>query len=218
MNRRPIPLAVTALAVAAGLSLSACGGEGSDGGGDKPIAGAGQEGGEESGSPTASPKADPDRPKIELPADLTMTFEGGETGDAVKDAVLADSAERMRGVNAVIAGTAPESVLGHYNTGKALEAAASWVAQFEKAEATVTGEVRYYDRKVALDGKKAATLSFCADESKGFSKDAKTDKVSKTPVSKNSYVFYNTRLDLNGAGTWQTSQIVSTRGSKQCQP
>lgn len=213
MNRRPNARAVTALALAAGLLLSACGDEG----GDKPIAGAGQEGGQKSGSPTASPKTGPERPKIELPADLTMTFEGGETGDAVKDAVLTDSAERMRGVNAVIAGTAPESVIAHYNTGKALQAAVSWVGRFEKAGATVTGEVRYYDRKVALDGKKTATLSFCADESKGFSKDAKTDKVSRTPVSKSSYVFYNTRLDRNGAGTWQTSQIVSTRGAEQCQ-
>lgn len=147
-----------------------------------------------------------------------MTFEGGKSGDAVKDAVLADSAERMRAVNAVIAGTAPENVLGHYNTGKALEAAASWVGEFEKAGATVTGEVRYYDREVTLDGKKAATLSFCADESKGFSKDAETGKVSKTPVSKNSYVFYNSRLERNDAGTWQTTQIVSTRGAGQCQP
>ncbi|MET8617076.1 hypothetical protein [Streptomyces albidoflavus] len=217
MNR-PTPLAMTALAVAAGLSLAACGGGGTGEEGEKPIAGAGQEGGGESASPTASPEAGPDRPKIDLPADLTMTFEGGKSGDAVKDAVLADSAERMRAVNAVIAGTAPENVLGHYNTGKALEAAASWVGEFEKAGATVTGEVRYYDREVTLDGKKAATLSFCADESKGFSKDAETGKVSKTPVSKNSYVFYNSRLERNDAGTWQTTQIVSTRGAGQCQP
>ncbi|MEU2593460.1 hypothetical protein ABZ630_22190, partial [Streptomyces albidoflavus] len=89
MNR-PTPLAMTALAVAAGLSLAACGGGGAGEEGEKPIAGAGQEGGGKSASPTASPEAGPDRPKIDLPADLTMTFEGGKSGAAVKDAVLAD--------------------------------------------------------------------------------------------------------------------------------
>ena len=86
------------------------------------------------------------------------------------------------------------------------------------AEASLTGEARYYDRNVTLKNKNTALLSFCADESKGFSKDKKTGKADKTPVTKNSYVLYNTRLEKNSSGTWQTSQIISTRGAAQCQP
>ncbi|EST30591.1 hypothetical protein M878_17905 [Streptomyces roseochromogenus subsp. oscitans DS 12.976] len=137
----------------------------------------------------------------------------------MKDAALADSAERMRAVDAAITGTDPKGeALAYYNTGKALEAALSWVAQFQKADATITGEVRYYDRKVMLKSKTSASLTFCADESKGFSKDEKTHKIAKTPVTKNGYVLYNTRLDKNSDGVWRTSQIISARGAAQCQP
>ncbi|MER5224031.1 hypothetical protein [Streptomyces flaveus] len=219
MNRRPTLLAAITLTAAAALTLSACGGGDSDSskGNDK-IAGA-DTGAEKSASPSASAADSAERPKIELPSDVTMVFEDADTGDPVKDAVLADNAERMRAVNAAITGTDPKGeALGYYNTGKALEAALSWVGQFKDAGATITGEARYYDRKVTLQSETSAVLAFCADESKGFSKDKKTNKIAKTPVTKDSYVQYNTKLDKNADGVWQTSQILSTRGAAQCQP
>jgi hypothetical protein len=217
VNRRPTLLAAIALTAAAALSLSACGSDDSSKGNDK-IAGA-DTGNEKSASPSSSPSTKTGRPKIELPSDLKLVFEDTQTGDPVKDAVLADSAERMRSVDAAITGTDPKGeALSFYNTGKALEAALSWVAQFKEADASLTGEARYYDRSVTLKGKTSAVLTFCADESKGFSKDKKTKVVSKTPVTKNSYVLYNTRMDKNSDGVWQTSQIISTRGAAQCQP
>ncbi|KUN01553.1 hypothetical protein AQI95_31720 [Streptomyces yokosukanensis] len=216
--RRPRLLTTAAAGAAALLLLSGCGGGGGGSKSKDKISGA-DPGAVSSASPTASATSSSGRPKITLPSDLTLTFEDSNTGDAVKDAVLADSAERLRAVDAAIAGTDPKGeAVAYYNTGKALEAALSWVAQFQKADATVTGEVRYYDRKVALKSKTSATLIFCGDESKGFSKDKKTHKIAKTPVTKNSYVLYNTRLDKNSDGVWQTSQIISVRGAAQCQP
>ncbi|MET8134992.1 hypothetical protein ABZV24_24105 [Streptomyces sp. NPDC005251] len=200
------------------MLLTACGG-----GGDKPkandkIAGA-DTGGATSAAPGPSATQSTGRPKIELPSDLTLTFEGSKTGDSIKDAVLADNAERMRAVDAAIAGTDSKgAALGYYNTGKALEAALTWVNQFKDTGSTLTGEARYYNRTVTLEGKTSASLTFCADESKGYSKDKKTNKINKTPVTKNSYVLYNTRLDKSSEGVWQTSQIISTRGAAQCQP
>ncbi|MFI1414864.1 hypothetical protein ACH4Y0_33775 [Streptomyces sp. NPDC020707] len=221
MNRRPTLLAAITLTAAAALTLSACGGDSDskdkDKGNDK-IAGTGT-GKEKSTSPTAGAADVADRPEITLPSDLKLTFETKKTGDAVKDAVLADNAERMRAVDAAITGTDPEGeALAYYNTGKAREAALTWVKQFKDANASLTGEARYYDRTVTLKSETEALLSFCADESKGFSKDKETGKADKTPATKNSYVHYNTRLDKNSAGTWQTSQIISTRGAAQCQP
>ncbi|MGA5523343.1 hypothetical protein [Streptomyces pseudogriseolus] len=213
VNRRPTILTALALTAAAALTLSACGSDHGEAGGTE------AERGNKPASPSTSADPSPDRPEIRLPADLKLTFEGGETGDPVKDAILADNAERMRAVDAAITGTDPEGkALAFYNTGKALQAALDWVAQFEEAGATLTGEARYYDREVTLKGEDSATLIFCADESKGFSKDKKTDEVHKTPVTENSYVLYNTRLDRNTDGVWQTSQIVSTRGAAQCRP
>ncbi|MEU4167492.1 hypothetical protein AB0F46_11460 [Streptomyces sp. NPDC026665] len=218
MNRRSRLFVTAAVGASAVLLLSACGG-----GGDKPkandkIAGA-DTGDKKSASPSASATQAAGRPRIELPSDLTLTFEGAKTGDDTKDAVLADSAERMRAVDAAITGTDPKGEgIGYYNTGKALEAALTWVNQFKEAGSTLTGEARYYDRTVTLNGKTSASLTFCADESKGYAKDKKTNKVNKTPATKNSYVLYNTRLDKSSDGVWQTSQIISTRGAAQCQP
>jgi hypothetical protein len=219
VNRRPTLLAALALTATAALTLSACGSDDASTTKDSDkIAGA-DTGGEKPASPSASAPVSANRPKIELPADLKLTFEDAETGDPVKDAVLADSAERMRAVDAAITGTDPKGeALAYYNTDKALEAALSWVAQFEKAGATLTGEARYYDRRVTLKSETHAVLSFCADESKGFSKDKTTSEIARTPVTKNSYVLYNTRLDRNSEGVWQTSQIISQRGADRCQP
>ncbi|MET9405629.1 hypothetical protein ABZX90_07580 [Streptomyces sp. NPDC002935] len=218
MNRRPRLLATAVVGATAALLLTACGGGDDEPKGNDKIAGA-DTGGETSASPSASATESAGRPKIELPSDLTLTFEGSKTGDSIKDAVLADNAERMRAVDAAITGTDLKGeALGYYNTGKALEAALTWVQQFKDAGATLTGEARYYDRTVTLKGKASASLTFCADEGKGYSKDKKTGKINKTPVTKNSYVFYNTRLDKSSEGVWQTSQIISTRGAAQCQP
>ncbi|MFE9306135.1 hypothetical protein ACIQCF_11465 [Streptomyces sp. NPDC088353] len=218
MNRRPTRLLTTVVAgTAAAVLLAGCGGGDGDSKANDEIAGA-DTGAETPASPTPTATA-AGRPKIELPSDLTLVFEDTKTGDPVKDVVLADSAERMRAVDAAITGTDPKGeALAYYNTGKAREAALSWVAQFKEAGATLTGQARYYDRKVTLRSGTSAALIFCADESKGFSKDKKTQKIAKTPVTKNSYVLYNTRLDKNSDGVWQTSQIISTRGAAQCQP
>jgi hypothetical protein len=218
VTRRPHLLTTVAAGATAVLLLAGCGGGGGGSKSNDKIAGA-DTGSAAPASPSASASAAAGRPKIELPSDLKLIFEDTKTGDPVKDAVLADNAERMRAVDAAITGTdAKGQAVAFYNTGKALEAALSWVAEFKKAGATLTGVARYYDRKVTLSSKTSATLSFCADESKGFSKDKKTGKIAKTPVTKNSYVLYNTSLAKNSDGVWQTSQIISTRGAGQCRP
>ncbi|MEU1333652.1 hypothetical protein [Streptomyces sp. NPDC005865] len=216
MNR-PLRLATAALTAAAALLLTSCGSDDDTSKDDDKIAGA-DGGGEKSSSPSG-PAASADRPKIELPTDLTMTFDAANTSDPVKKAVLADNEQRMRAVNAAITGTDPKSeALGFYNTGKALEASVTWVDKFKDAGLSLSGEIRYYNRQVTLKDKKTATLTFCADEGKGYTKKKSTKKVNKTPVTKNSYVAYNTQLVKNADGTWQTSQIFSTRGAVQCQP
>ncbi|MGW8632045.1 hypothetical protein [Streptomyces sp. NPDC055793] len=216
--RRPAVLAALSLTAVGALTLSACAGDSSASEEERKAGADTGSGASVSPRPSSSSSAETGRPEIELPPDLRLTFEDGTTGDAAKDAVLADSAERMRAVDAAIAGTDPAGeAVGFYNRGKALGAAVSWVAQFEKANATLTGEVRYFDRKVALKDEDSAVLTFCADESKGFSKDKATGEVAKTPVTRNSYVLYNTRLDKTSDGVWQTSQILSTRGVGECQ-
>ncbi|MFE9371803.1 hypothetical protein ACFYM2_18805 [Streptomyces sp. NPDC006711] len=217
MNRRTLP-AAAALTATAALLLTACGGHSGPKNADK-IAGADQTGAKPSASApaSASPSAVAGRPTVQLPTDLTMKFEAENTGDPVKDAVLADGAERMRAVNGAIAGTDPKyAALNYYNAGKALEASSTWVEKFKKAGLSMTGSVSYFDRKVTLNADKSASLTFCADESKGYTKDIKSGKVNVTTPSKNDFILYSTRLEKNAAGVWQTTRIVSTAGAAPC--
>ncbi|MBT2399771.1 hypothetical protein J7E89_28370 [Streptomyces sp. ISL-100] len=173
----------------------------------------------ESPTPSATPSGTSDRPKIELPPDDKLVFIPEKTGNAVKDAILADNAERMRATDAAIAGTDPKYVaLNFYNSGRALEAASNWVEEFKAAGLTITGTVRYSDRRVTLNKDGTASLTYCADESKGFNKNLKTGKIDVIPPNKDSYVSYSTKLEKNSDGVWQTTRIISKRGAAQCQP
>ncbi|MGW0077724.1 hypothetical protein ACWDU9_21280 [Streptomyces cellulosae] len=85
MNRRPVLL--TALALTATLALAACGSEDTD----VPTKGSDKTTGSTVPTPTTSAPASDPRPAIELPGDLSYTFDWPKTGDMEKDAVLADS-------------------------------------------------------------------------------------------------------------------------------
>ncbi|EGJ75031.1 putative lipoprotein [Streptomyces sp. Tu6071] len=214
MKCRSVAYVLTA--VVCGAGLAACGSD--DGGGkdDKTVAGAEEKTTRPAPSPSASASA-VKRPEIKLPKDISMTFEGGKTGDAAKDKALADSAERMRALNAVIAGTDPGGkALAVYTTGTATEASASWINQFKDAGLTITGQFRYYDRKATVNDDGTATVVFCADESKAYAKEEKTGKVRRTTPSDEDFIIYNTRLAKNDDGIWQTTQVISKAGVKQC--
>ncbi|AGI90307.1 Lipoprotein [Streptomyces albidoflavus] len=218
VNRRSLP--AVSLAVAAALALSACGGGDGKSGEDDKIAGADGGGGSSAApEPGASPEAE--RPAIKLPTDMKNVFEGGGTGDPVAEAVLRDSEGRINSLDEAIHTRSLERpAFGFYNTGDAARGAAVWVQGFYDDKITWTGTVRYYDRKVTVEGKKKdkATLSYCADESKAFNKDLKSGKVSDAvDGSGDSLVAYTTRLVKNDKGVWQTTDVYSKRGTSPCQ-
>ncbi|MFD4523057.1 hypothetical protein ACFWP7_03780 [Streptomyces sp. NPDC058470] len=218
MNRRPRLLATAAFAAATALVLTGCGGGDGDSADNDRIAGA-DTGGETSASPSASASVAADRPKIELPSDLTYTFTPDQTGDAVKDAVLKDNAEFIRALDAAIDAQNPRlPALEFYTEGEGAVAAQQWVESYTDAKWTVTGSVRYFDRQVTVRSEDSASLSYCADESKGFSKVIKTGEVKKTKVTKDSYVAYGVQVEKNEKGVWELVKIASTRGADRCQP
>ncbi len=214
MNRRSLPVAA-ALAAAAALLLSACGSDDEPAGNDK-IAGA-EQGDKSSPSPSGTPAGSADRPEIKLPADVKDSFEGWKTGDATKDAVLSDAANAKTAVNvAATSRDTDEPAMSFYNQGDALRDAAKWVQWFVDNKTTYTGTIRYYSPKIELFDSKSAGVVYCSDESKAYNKDPETGKIDKTPATKKSFILYNTRLEKNDAGVWQTTDIVSQRGHKTC--
>jgi hypothetical protein len=219
VNRRPTLLTAITLTAAAALTLSACGSDDSskDKDNDK-IAGA-ETGDEKSPSPTADASDSGDRPKITFPSDAKNVFEDQKTGDATKDAVLADSALSVNSVDeAIFEGDTGTKALGFYNTGKALESSITFVQQYIDGGDTWVGVTRYFDYKVTLSGSDKAYVTYCSDESKSYIKDRKTGKVDKSPATADSYVLYNTSLTKNDKGVWQTTNIASNGGDKACQP
>ncbi|MFF2365897.1 hypothetical protein ACFVU0_24825 [Streptomyces sp. NPDC058122] len=218
MNRRSRLLATVAVGASAALLLTACGG-----GGDKPkandkIAGA-DTGDKTSATPSASATQSTDRPKIELPADLHYTFEWRKTGNKGKDAVLADGELFIKATDQAIANQdALDPAYRFYSAEELAAATQKYVQRFVDHKARTTGTYRFYDESVTLQGDGAAALTYCEDQGKAYNKYVKTGKVDKTPVTKNSYIFYNTTLKQNSDGVWVTQDMLSERGSAKCQP
>ncbi len=217
MNRS-IRLATSTLTACAALLLTACGGSDDDKDNGK-IAGA-DTGTKKSASPSPTATADGiDRPEIKLPADMRNVFEGRETGDAVKDAILADNERRINAVDAALAsGDVKHSAIAFYTTDRALMGLSDYTKRAVAKDISWTGTTRYFDRQVTVFGKTSAAVTYCADESRSNPKDRRTNKVTKVKTSPDSYVYYNTAVTKNEDGVWQTRDLSEDRGAQRCQP
>ncbi|MFJ4832885.1 hypothetical protein ACIP79_23720 [Streptomyces sp. NPDC088747] len=218
MKRRSLPVAV-AFAATATLLLASCG-SGNDKSSDSDkIAGADEAGAEASASPSVSPSATAGRPKITLAKDMANVFEGGQTGDPTKDAILYDNTQAVSAMDeAIYTRSLQKPSFGTYLAGDAAKDAAVWVQGFFDDGITWTGKVRYYNREITSLKADTATLTYCSDESKSFNKDLKTGETSGAVSDPDDYVvFYNTRLQKNSKGIWQTTDLISKRGATQCQ-
>lgn len=206
---------VAGVAVVAVL-VAGCGGSVEPKGTDE-IAGVGE--GAEAAPETSPPDDGIVRPKVSLPQGDKLVFSPRSTGDARTDAVLRDNAEYLRAIDEAIGDQDPRSkAVAFYSKGSAYLDSVDWIGGFVEEGTTVTGTVRYVDREVSFSEDGSAGLTYCGDESKGYTKDLKTKKVNVTPVTKDSYIFYSDRLRKNAKGVWHTTKSTSERGSKECQP
>ncbi|MGW0569695.1 hypothetical protein [Streptomyces tauricus] len=216
MNRRhTLPAAITLTAVAA-LSLSACGGDSPDDEAAGVSTGAGTR---KPASPSASASAVVDRPKIELPSDLTYAFEWPKTGDKEKDAVLGDSEQSIKAVDLAIANqNALDEPYLYYYEGEAAAGTEQFIQNYVKNKARTTGTYRFYDPKVNVRGDGTASFSYCEDQGKAYVMYLKGKQVKKTEVTARSYVAYQTSLKKNEKGVWVIQEVTSQSGSAECQP
>ncbi|MFK4545203.1 hypothetical protein RKD29_004799 [Streptomyces tendae] len=219
-RRRPTLLAALTLTATAALTLSACGSDDdSPAKGEDKIAGADTGSSTPSASPTASESSEPGRPKIELPDDLSYTFDWPKTGDKEKDAVLADGEQSIKAVDLAIVNQDPlDKAYLYYYEGEAAAATQEFIQAYVKENARVTGAYRFYDAVVNMRADDSASLVYCEDQGKAYDMYLEPKKVNKTPVTKNSYVLYNTQLTKNDKGVWVVQKMLSQRGSDKCQP
>ncbi|MFG2324703.1 hypothetical protein [Streptomyces sp. NPDC048568] len=216
MNRRPTFLTAATFATAAALTLSACGGGDDDSGDNDKIAGAdtGQ------ASTPASPRTpgSAERPKIDLPSDLTYTFEWPKSGDKDEDAVLADSQQFIKAVDMAIAEQDPLSkAYRFYSEGEAAAGSQKFIQEFVDYKDRITGAKRYFNANVKINSDGTAAFIYCEDQNKAYNKSLKTGKTDVTPASKDNFVLYSSRLRANKQGVWVTETLTSQRGSAACQ-
>ncbi|MEU6469064.1 hypothetical protein ABZ927_00885 [Streptomyces massasporeus] len=219
MTRRPTLLAALTLTAAAALTLSACGSDDSSTGKDNDkIAGA-DTGDKASASPSPSAADSAGRPNVELPSDLSYTFDWPKTGNKEKDAILADSEQSIKAVDlAIVNQNALDKAYLYYYEGEAAASTEKFVQNYVDHKAAITGAYRFYAPQVAIGKDGTASLSYCEDQGKAYVKDLKTNKAKKTEVTAKSYVIYHTSLQKNDKGVWVIQKMVSQSGSSKCQP
>ncbi|MEV6313628.1 hypothetical protein [Streptomyces sp. NPDC051776] len=168
---------------------------------------------------SASPSADaPDsvkRPEVKLPKSFALDFRGWTSSDPIEQAVLNDGKEQVRaGYAAIIANDPGSTALAFYDTKTGLAQDREWIKTYTDKDLTVIGKAPVYNAKATVVGekKRAASLSYCMDESKAYSKNRKTGKVEGTPAGTNSKVLYTTTLKQSEQGVWQTVSVDSKRG------
>ncbi|WP_432095190.1 hypothetical protein [Streptomyces sp. bgisy100] len=205
MSARSLSVAVTAIAAA--MVLTACGG-GDGRPKDDKINGA-EEGAE---GPSASAPAShaAGRPEIKL-KHFKADFEGWTNSDPKLQAILNDGKERLRaGYAAIIAGDPHDKNFAFYDVGQAARSGPRWVRDYK--DLTLLGAVRAFDPQVHMSNEGFGVLSYCVDETKGYTRNLKNGKVETTPKGSKSKVQYRTRLDKNTHGVWETSAVESVRG------
>jgi hypothetical protein len=210
-------LATAAVGATAALLLTACGGGGDEPKGNGKVAGA-DTGGATSAAPGPSARQSAGRPKIELPSDLTYTFEWPKTGDQDKDAVLNDSEQFIKAVDMAIAEQDPlHKAYRFYSEGTAAAGSQKFIQEFVDYKDRITGAKRYYNSNVKINSDGTAGFVYCEDQNKAYNKSLKTGKTEETPKSKDNYVLYSSLLRANKQDVWITEKLTSQRGSTACQ-
>ncbi|MGW7419764.1 hypothetical protein ACWGJB_06790 [Streptomyces sp. NPDC054813] len=207
-------LTLPTLTAAAALLLTACGGSGDHGKTDD-IKGADTRSGSPSASASASSAASGvKRPVITLPSSFQLAFENWTSGDPAKQVVLDDAREELKaGYAAIIANNPASTDVTFYDSEGVVGQTKAWIKTYTDKNLTVMGKLPVFDPKVTVgSGGKGASVTYCTDESKAYTKNRKTGKEAGNPAGTNPYVVYTVSMAQSDRGVWQNTSVHSTRG------
>ncbi|GAB3123683.1 lipoprotein [Streptomyces calidiresistens] len=172
-------------------------------------------GGDEAGS---EPEDSIERPEIDLGDDFENVYEGEETGDPVKDAILRDSRGFVDAVDeGIIHHETDRPAVRFYIKGDALDQTVQLISTIIDRGNSSIGTTRYFNREVTVfeDGSSAAVL-FCRDFSGVATIDFETREVTKQADADAKPALYASRVELNELGVWQTSEYSVTSEAPEC--
>ncbi|MEV0529408.1 hypothetical protein AB0I66_38925 [Streptomyces sp. NPDC050439] len=223
MNRRTMPV-TAALAATAALLLTACG-SGDDGQSkDDKIAGSDQGAGKpkKSAEPSGAPAEDkPDGVDVTLPKDMDLVFDWDKPGSKNEAAAMDDAANFFRAIyRGVDKRTAKDAAVTAYSTGEGLHYAKTQIDGWLDGGWTATGTLRHYQAttRSSTNGN-SVEVAFCADATKFYGKEIKTEKVLKTKASIEDFDYYKIIMVKHptGKGLWQASKVFVETKAEKCQ-
>ncbi|MBF4134754.1 hypothetical protein [Streptomyces albidoflavus] len=221
MNRRTLP-ALTALATATTLLLTACGGESPEA--DEKIPGAGESSAEASASPSEESEAENiDRPKMTFPKGFDMKFNWDDPSDPDSATALNDAKNYVRSVYFGIFEQDPESSAYKFYVEPMSQAhtyARDQIQQYVDGGWVLGGKIAYSKAEVT-DGKAKGTkvVNYCYDESQVYGRDAKTGKkVDGGSDAGSPHLSFTLVMKESDAvdNLWLVHNVESERGAAQC--
>ncbi|GAA2101835.1 hypothetical protein GCM10009801_75420 [Streptomyces albiaxialis] len=229
MQRRRIAVSLAALATASALVLAGCGGGDGGGGGDgksDKIQGAGNGKKASPSSSTGERASAADNfgtADIKLPKDLKLTYDWDKPSDPAKAAALDGAADYVRAMMHSSATLDPKDPLiaKHSVPLQSAQAAASAKARAGmKSKKTVTGTFHHYRANVGDVVKgNLAEVSFCADQSRYFSKDVESGKILRTKPGPGRYLHFSLVMQkgTDEKSIWRAKTIeLTTKAVKEC--
>ena len=220
-RRAGVPAAAVCAAAAA-LLLSGCGSSsGKAVAVSTGIAGAQTTSPTAAASPTPTPVSDAP-PAAVLPAGFTIVVDGGSTGNAEKDAVLAANLSFYRAMYQAIGRHNANDSLYQQWTGQATamfnarSSTQTYIQKFVTRGVGVTGTLRIYDEVVSAITGKQAQLHWCEDQTLTYAKNISTGKVDYTKPSRNDFTYYQSIQTQNSSGRWITTAIQGIQGDSRC--
>ncbi|MEV5813963.1 hypothetical protein [Streptomyces mutabilis] len=223
MKRRSLPVA-TALAATAALLLTACGGGDEKSSDNDKIVGAdqGSETAKESVKPSAAGAEEkPDGVDVTLPKDMNLVFDWEKPKDENEAAAMSDTANFFRAIyRGVDQRTTKDASIAAYATGEGLKYAETQINAWIEGGWTATGTLRHYDVTTrSAENGNSVEVAFCADASKFYGKEIKTEKVLKTQPSIEDFDYYKIIMVKypTGDGLWQASKVFVETKAAKCQ-
>ncbi|MGW6062804.1 hypothetical protein [Streptomyces sp. NPDC055189] len=226
MNRsRALPAAVVSLTAATALLLTGCGGgnDDKDSGKDK-IAGADEGGSKKTASPSAGKSEVPgiERPKMQLPSDVSLVFDEANVSEPDQSAAASDAQSFVRAIRyGITKQDVNNEAYKFYSEYKspAYAYAKDQIKQRVDRGLTISGEMRFSRTKVTpAENKKTSVVSFCSDSSKLYSKEVKTKKVHHTKPSINDYYSWQVLMtpSKNAKGLWRAQKVQVQEKAEEC--
>jgi hypothetical protein len=171
-----------------------------------------------SAAPPSAPPSPPSAPRFAFPSDLKIVIDPDTTGNPTKDAILRDQGYGVEAM--LLAVTKQDARIPVFTKYVSETAADGWTRSIDgdkAAHRTLTGEVRFYGRKVTVGSTATAGVTFCEDQRYGYDKNTETGKVTLTMADDQGLIYHSVFMRKAKDGIWQTATYNSQTYAARCE-